>query len=169
MSLPGQVGDVRGERCQVPVLRWDLCSVRGHWGQWWASLCKPDWSTSMSRTVPRTSSGIQSTLLGALERKIPPSFWMLELVLYGIRLLAHATLWSSRPMNDEPRHSSTNESGEWTSVCNVRLGRWMTGDGCWEQNIPVFVLFANGWNNLINIHHFHSLRKPPIYVQISLL
>ena len=33
------------------------------------------------------------------------------LVLYGIRLLAQATLWSSRPMRVEPRNSSTNESG----------------------------------------------------------
>ena len=33
------------------------------------------------------------------------------LVLYGIRLLAPATLWSSRPMRAEPRYSSTNESG----------------------------------------------------------
>ena len=34
-----------------------------------------------------------------------------ELVLYGIRELASATLWFSRPMRAKPRHSSTNESG----------------------------------------------------------
>ena len=40
-----------------------------------------------------------------------------DLVLYGIILLAYATLWTSRPMRAELRWSSTNESGEhWVQV-----------------------------------------------------
>ena len=67
-----------------------------------------------------------------------------ELVLYGIRVLAQATLWSSRPMRVEFRWTSTNESGgHWAelyicscstirpTVCkqqsavkSARLGHW---------------------------------------------
>ena len=48
-----------------------------------------------------------------------------ELVLYGIRLLAQATLWSSRPMIAERRWSSTNESGPvWMRWCGPGIS-WM--------------------------------------------
>ena len=47
---------------------------------------------------------------------------MPELVLYGIRLLAQATLRSFHPMRAEPRRSSTNGIGELCEQENWRPG-----------------------------------------------
>ena len=92
---------------------------------------KPDWSTSMSRNVPRSSVLRVFCLLlaGSIWHMAPfrannpydvknqqpaRGLWMPEQVLYGIRLLAQASL--GKLSTNESRASTFLDQWEWTRL-----------------------------------------------------
>ena len=101
-------------------------------------------------------------LAGSLWHK-----WAPIIGVYGIRLLAQATLWSSRPMRVEYRWTSTNESGEhWAELFVVQSdqlfgtnkAQWNPPDldtgtvNCLKefiQNTKIFLWISYRWVQLI--------------------